>query len=68
MASGVQAIEKMMESSPTAVVAGQSSISFGFQGLVQNDVRDIVVFEETPILIPRKRDRKKRAVLKSPFI
>uniref|UniRef100_A0A803Q1H8 DUF1985 domain-containing protein n=1 Tax=Cannabis sativa TaxID=3483 RepID=A0A803Q1H8_CANSA len=57
-----------MESSPTAVVAGQSSISFGFQDLVQNDVRDIVVFEETPILIPRKRDRKKRVVLKSPFI
>uniref|UniRef100_A0A803NSG5 Uncharacterized protein n=1 Tax=Cannabis sativa TaxID=3483 RepID=A0A803NSG5_CANSA len=75
MACGVQAVEKMifylsilMESSSTPVVAGQTSVSFGFHGLVQNDVRDIVVFEETPILIPEKRDKKKGAMLKSPFI
>ena len=28
----------------------------------------MVVFQETPILRPQKRDRKKGAVLKSPFI
>ncbi|KAM6579710.1 hypothetical protein CsatA_003484 [Cannabis sativa] len=68
MACGVHAVENRMESSSTDVVAGQYSISSGFQGLVQNDVRDIIIFEETPILIPRKRDRKKGVVLKSPFI
>uniref|UniRef100_A0A803NSH7 Ubiquitin-like protease family profile domain-containing protein n=1 Tax=Cannabis sativa TaxID=3483 RepID=A0A803NSH7_CANSA len=68
VASGILADLKEMESSSTPIVVGQTSISFGFHGLVQNDVCDIVVFEETPILIPKKRDKKKGAMLKSPFI
>uniref|UniRef100_A0A803PRB4 Uncharacterized protein n=1 Tax=Cannabis sativa TaxID=3483 RepID=A0A803PRB4_CANSA len=70
MACGVQVVEKMIfyESSSIAAVAGQSSSSSGFQGYVQNDFYDIAVFEETPILIPGKRDRNKGTVLKSHFI
>ncbi|KAF4398319.1 hypothetical protein G4B88_007598 [Cannabis sativa] len=59
ISSTVKAVENLIGSSthvPTSVETSE-----------KNDL-EMVVFQETPILCPQKRDQKKGAVLKSPFI
>ncbi|KAM6562984.1 hypothetical protein CsatB_022982 [Cannabis sativa] len=59
IASAVKAVENLIGSS-THVPAPVETYE-------KTDL-EMVVFQETPILRPQKRDRKKGAVLKSPFI
>ncbi|KAF4380157.1 hypothetical protein G4B88_011231 [Cannabis sativa] len=59
IASAVKAVENLIGSS-THVPASVETYE-------KTDL-EMVVFQETPILRPQKRDRKKGAVLKSPFI
>ncbi|KAF4368060.1 hypothetical protein F8388_002671 [Cannabis sativa] len=59
IASAVKAVENLIGSSTHAPAPVETS--------KKTDL-EMVVFQETPILRPQKRDRKKGAVLKSPFI
>ncbi|KAM6566239.1 hypothetical protein CsatA_025367 [Cannabis sativa] len=53
MSFGVQGVEEKPQSS--GKITGDSCRN----DLGQNNVCDIVVFEETPIIVPGKRDRNK---------
>ncbi|KAF4392158.1 hypothetical protein G4B88_026147 [Cannabis sativa] len=59
IASAVKAVENLIGSSTHAPAPVETS---------EKTDLEMVVFQETPILRPQKRDRKKGAVLKSPFI
>ncbi|KAM6588213.1 hypothetical protein CsatA_010818 [Cannabis sativa] len=59
IASAVKAVENLIGSSTHAPAPVDTS---------EKTNLEMVVFQETPILRPQKRDRKKGAVLKSPFI
>ncbi|KAF4400850.1 hypothetical protein G4B88_004393 [Cannabis sativa] len=59
IASAVKAVENLIGSSTHVPASVETS--------EKTDI-EMVVFQETPILRPQKRDRKKGAVLKSPFI
>ncbi|KAM6582808.1 hypothetical protein CsatB_009810 [Cannabis sativa] len=59
MASVVKAVENLISSSTHVPASVETS---------EKTDLEMVVFQETPILRPQKRDRKKGAVLKSPFI
>ncbi|KAF4402845.1 hypothetical protein G4B88_010297 [Cannabis sativa] len=59
IASAVKAVENLIGSSTHAPAHVDTS---------EKTNLEMVVFQETPILRPQKRDRKKGAVLKSPFI
>ncbi|KAM6587343.1 hypothetical protein CsatA_009948 [Cannabis sativa] len=59
IASAVKAVENLIGSSTHAPASVETS---------EKTDLEMVVFQETPILRPQKRDRKKGAVLKSPFI
>ncbi|KAM6576895.1 hypothetical protein CsatB_028732 [Cannabis sativa] len=59
IASAVKAVENLIGSSTHVPASVETS--------KKTDL-EMVVFQETPILRPQKRDRKKGAVLKSPFI
>ncbi|KAM6593985.1 hypothetical protein CsatA_001688 [Cannabis sativa] len=59
IASVVKAVENLIGSSTHVPASVETS---------EKTDLEMVVFQETPILRPQKRDRKKGAVLKSPFI
>ncbi|KAM6571188.1 hypothetical protein CsatA_015268 [Cannabis sativa] len=59
IASAVKAVENLIGSSTHVPASVETS---------EKTDLEMVVFQETPILHPQKRDRKKGAVLKSPFI
>ncbi|KAF4379511.1 hypothetical protein G4B88_018207 [Cannabis sativa] len=59
IASAVKAVENLIGSSTHAPAPVETS---------EKTDLEMVVFQETPILRPQKRDRKNGAVLKSPFI
>ncbi|KAF4360056.1 hypothetical protein G4B88_025817 [Cannabis sativa] len=59
IASAVKAVENLIGSSTHAPAPVETS---------EKTDLEMVVFQETPILRPQKRDRKKGVVLKSPFI
>ncbi|XP_060962540.1 uncharacterized protein LOC133032569 [Cannabis sativa] len=59
IASAVKAVENLIGSSTHAPAPVET---------YEKTDLEMVVFQETPILRPQKRDRKKGAVLKSPFI
>ncbi|KAM6568939.1 hypothetical protein CsatB_016924 [Cannabis sativa] len=59
IASAVKAVENLIGSS--------TNVSASVETSEKNDL-EMVVFQETLILRPQKKDRKKGAVLKSPFI
>ncbi|KAM6548018.1 hypothetical protein CsatB_019694 [Cannabis sativa] len=59
IASAVKAVENLIGSSTHVPASLETS---------EKTDLEMVVFQETPILRPQKRDRKKGAVLKSPFI
>ncbi|KAF4364547.1 hypothetical protein G4B88_012129 [Cannabis sativa] len=59
IASAVKAVENLIGSSTHVPASVETSEKIDLE---------MVVFQETPILRPQKRDRKKGAVLKSPFI
>ncbi|KAF4369303.1 hypothetical protein G4B88_009686 [Cannabis sativa] len=59
IASSVKAVENLIGSSTHVPASVETS---------EKTDLEMVVFQETPILRPQKRDRKKGAVLKSPFI
>ncbi|KAM6564745.1 hypothetical protein CsatB_024743 [Cannabis sativa] len=59
IASAVKAVENLIGSSTHAPAPVETS---------EKTDLEMVVFQETPILRPQKRDRKKGAVWKSPFI
>ncbi|KAF4347127.1 hypothetical protein G4B88_001118 [Cannabis sativa] len=59
IASGVKAVENLIGSSTHVPASVETS---------EKTDLEMVVFQETPILRPQKRDRKKGAVLKSPSI
>ncbi|KAF4370983.1 hypothetical protein F8388_002876 [Cannabis sativa] len=59
IASAVKAVENLIGSSTHVPAPVETS---------EKTDLEMVVFQETPILRPQKRDRKKGAVLKSPFI
>ncbi|KAF4366613.1 hypothetical protein F8388_004277 [Cannabis sativa] len=59
IASTVKAVENLIGSSTHVPASVETS---------EKTDLEMVVFQETPILRPQKRDRKKGAVLKSPFI
>ncbi|KAM6569042.1 hypothetical protein CsatB_017027 [Cannabis sativa] len=59
IASAVKAVENLIGSSTHVPASVETS---------EKTDLEMVVFQETPILRPQKRNRKKGAVLKSPFI
>ncbi|KAF4351336.1 hypothetical protein F8388_011531 [Cannabis sativa] len=59
IASAVKAVENLIGSS--------TNVSASVETSEKNDL-EMVVFQETPILCPQKKDRKKGVVLKPPFI
>ncbi|KAF4347697.1 hypothetical protein F8388_010589 [Cannabis sativa] len=59
IASAVKAVENLIGSSTHVPASVETS---------EKTDLEMVVFQETPILRPQKRDQKKEAVLKSPFI
>ncbi|KAF4346050.1 hypothetical protein G4B88_017171 [Cannabis sativa] len=59
IASAVKTVENLIGSSTHVPASVETS---------EKTDLEMVVFQETPILRPQKRDRKKGAVLKSPFI